>query len=137
MNKTFEIDDNSKLDLILQSNGTILYHMGIAYAEGTATGQPDHHKACDLYRQAALLGNSEAMYCLAISYSNGYGVDLDHSAACDWYKQAAERGHSQSLYNLGLCYENGWGVPIDCDTAFKFFHRAAELGNNDAIHRLS
>ena len=137
MNNYYDFNNNDKLDLILQSNAMTLYHMGIAYAEGQMTGQVDHHKAVGCYRQAALLGNSDAMFCLAICYSNGYGVETNHSIACEWYKQAAALGHSQAHYNLGLCYENGWGVPVNHETSYDYFHRAAELGSEDSVHRFS
>lgn len=129
----YNFNNNDKLDLVLQSNALILYHMGIAYAEGQMTGKVDHQKAVDCYRQAALLGNSDAMYCLAICYSNGYGVEIDHSVACEWYVQAGDLGHSQALYNLGLCYRNGWGIPVEYETANDYLCRAAELGNKDAM----
>lgn len=133
----YNLNSNDKLDLILQSNAAILYHMGISYAEGQMTGQVDHQKAVDCYRQAAMLGNSDAMFCLAICYSNGYGVELDHSIACEWYMQAGNLGHSQALYNLGLCYQNGWGVPVEYETADAYFQRAARLGNAEASPNLS
>ena len=122
--------------LILKSNAMILFYMGISFAEGGMTGENDYQKAVDCYRQAAKLGNTDAMYCLAISYAKGLGVKLDHSIACDWYAKAASGGHSQSMYNLGLCFENGLGVDIDIDASFEYFKRAAELGNNDAIMRM-
>lgn len=137
MNNRFESFENNANYLIFQSNAMILYHLGISYANGGMTGTPDHEKAVDCYRQAALMGNPDAMYCLAICYSNGYGVEKSYSIACEWYEQAAEYGHSQSLFNLGLCYENGWGVMTDYATAEKYIQRAAELGNKEAIRKLT
>lgn len=132
MDYNFNNSNSNKLDLILQSNALFLYHMGISYAEGQMTGQVDHQKAVDCYRQAALLGNSDAMFCLGVCYSNGYGVELDHLIACEWYMQAGNLGHAQALYNLGLSYQNGWGVPVEYETASNYFQRAAEMGNVEA-----
>ena len=133
--------ENKKIEsaeeLTLQSLGMILYHMGIAYAQGRMTGEKDYKKAIDCYRQAAKLSNANAMYAIAISYANGLGVALDHTAACNWYTKAAELGHDQAMYNLGLCFEHGWGVEIDIDTSFVYFRRAAALGNQDALKRIS
>jgi uncharacterized protein len=111
-----------------------------------------------LYRQAADLGNTNAMTILGGMYANGRGVAKDDSEAVRLYQQAADLGNASATYKLGWRYENGVGVTKDIAKArsyyqtalgamyangkgvakddaeaMRLFRQAADLGNTNAM----
>ena len=71
--------------------------MGISYAEGQMTGKVDHQKAVDCYRQAAMLGNSDAMFHLGVLYGRGLGVQKDAEASAMWFQKSADAGNTMAM----------------------------------------
>ena len=137
-----DLSIEERLDLILHSLGVLAYHVGISYSEGgwlnptENGGVQDHQKAMDLYREAAMLGNTDAVYVQGVAYASGLGVPRNLSIACELYKIAADAGHGAAAMNLGLSYLNAWGVENDPEMGEAYIRRAAELGNLDAIEYL-
>jgi TPR repeat protein len=136
------IDQSCNLDLLskispdlfewLQSGGPgekerFQGHEQIAYG--------DYTKAFEYYRQAADLGNSQALVAMGNLYSSGKGLPAqDYAKAFDCYKQAADLGNSKALIKIGNCYRTGKGVPSqDHAKAFEYYKQAADLGNSEAL----
>jgi TPR repeat protein len=95
----------------------------------------DYAKAFECYKQAADLGNSQALVEMGTCYWNGKGVPAkDYAKAFECYKQAADLGNSQALVKMGTCYRTGNGVPAkDYAKAFECYKQAADLGNSQAL----
>ena len=83
-------------------------------------------------QQAALAGDPQALFQLAINYEQGRGVAENHQEAFYCYHQAAELGHVTAQLNLGWAYSNGIGVPQDNDKAFYWYQKAARQGHPTA-----
>lgn len=96
MNNNFGMSNNN-LDALLNSNSQILYYLGICFANGFGTGNPDHCKAVDCYMQSAVLGNIDSMYCLGLCYEHGWGVPCDTATAFELYRKADELGYKEEI----------------------------------------
>ncbi|WP_181161302.1 tetratricopeptide repeat protein [Labrys okinawensis] len=90
----------------------------------------DLAKAAGLYRQAAQMGYTPALFLLGRAYDKGRGVGQDAVLAGLWYQRAAEHGSVNAMYNLAVLYANGsvMGAP-DYEQAARWFHQAAEKGH--------
>ena len=90
----------------------------------------DLAKAAGLYRQAAQMGYTPALFLLGLAYDKGRGVGQDAVLAGLWYQRAAEHGSVNAMYNLAVLYANGavMGAP-DYEQAARWFHQAAEKGH--------
>ena len=63
----------------------------------------DSYKAAEKYfRQAAEIGNTNAMNSLGIMYWNGQGVKQDYKAAEKYFRQAVEMGNVNAKNNLSI-----------------------------------
>ncbi|MCH9807992.1 MAG: SEL1-like repeat protein [Alphaproteobacteria bacterium] len=102
---------------------------------GDGVGQ-DWKQALKLYRQAAALGDGDAMSWIGLMYAEGDGVETDPDQAIKWFKKAADAGDSDGLANLGWMYQDGVGIAQDYKLALHWFGKAADRGNAEAMNRL-
>ena len=112
-----------------------LLKQGIAYEDGDGV-EPDLAHAAELYKQAADLGNAEAMYWIGILYKNGNGVEQSYSKAKEWFEKAAENGDEDVMSAIGYLYENGDGVEQSYSKAKEWYEKAAEHDHATAMLRL-
>ncbi len=95
-------------------------------------------------RNAAELGDADAMYALGDNYYYGEGVAEDSDKATEWYSKAIEsyskaaknEGSSNAMFKLGQMYYWGEGVTEDVNTALEWYHKAAQAGNSEAMYEL-
>ena len=93
------------------------------------------------YREkiSAVLGNTEAMFSVAMGYEQEYrdsGDQEDLGDAVYWFKKAAELGSAGAQNNLGGMYGNGIGVELDSVRAVYWYKKAADQGYKYAIYNL-
>jgi tetratricopeptide (TPR) repeat protein len=88
--------------------------------------------ALEYWTKAAELGDVDAHYQLADSYSKGEGVERDDEKGVYHYEKAAMDGHPHARYNLGE-YEEEKG---NMERAVKHFIIAANLGYEDSMKEL-
>jgi len=110
--------------------------------EGTLSSTQRNDEIIQL-RNAAELGDANAMFKLGEVYFYGDGVADDANVAVEWYCEAAKAGQTDAMYELGTLYELGWGVIEDANEAAKWYGNAiasyaknAETGNSDAMFKL-
>ena len=96
----------------------------------------NYAKALDLYHQAAMQGDSEAMHALGMMYCRGEGVQKDNREAIYWFEKAAEKGNTVAMCNLGYSYEFGEGVERDFAKSIKYYQDAIDAGDGNALYRL-
>ena len=107
------------------------------YLQGKqAYEQRDYEKALYLLKPAALAGNPNAQYYLAILYDFGRGAPANHEQANQWYLKAAEHGQSDAQYNLALSYYRGEGVERNYNMAVYWLAKAAANGDTAAVDML-
>lgn len=73
-------------------NGNVLsmqYQLGLAHLHGLEGRPVNHAAAVDCFQQAAEVGNTEAMVCLARCYIQGQGVDRSEQKGVEWLVRAA------------------------------------------------
>lgn len=104
------------------------------YNEGVEQRDGHPEDAVRLFREAAELGDPEAMVELGESYRTGEGVDEDDNAATLWFRRAAEAGDSWGMVSLGAMYLLGDGSDKE---AAQWFEKAVEQGNAAAMYDLA
>ncbi len=87
-------------------------------------------------REAAVGGDAQAQYDLAVALDCGRGVRKDRTSSLDWLRKAAEQGHVQAQGALGWRYMTGSGARRDDSAAHQWLQRAAERGNTAAQNNL-
>ncbi|OIQ86529.1 localization factor PodJL [mine drainage metagenome] len=92
----------------------------------------DYAAAAPWFHHAAVQGDAEAQYSLAVLYTNGLGVPRDVARALAWYRRSAEQGYARAQNNLAWFYANGQGVARDLSRAADWYRKAAEQGNAKA-----
>jgi hypothetical protein len=88
---------------------------------------------------AAMKGDAEAKYLLALVYSDGYGVSQDLSESLRLMQEAAEAGNSNAQSTLGVLFCIGHTVEKDAGLGEAWLRRAERQGNvvaRDALLRL-
>jgi len=90
----------------------------------------------DTLQEVASHGDTQAQYCLAVSYHDGKGVDRDPVSAVKWYTRAAQRGHVDSQYWLCLMYRDGLGIDVDALESFYWCKRAVKHNHAGALYEL-
>ena len=94
-------------------------------------------KALDFFRQAANLGEIQAMVELGETLMNDSdGVTADYPEALRWFRKAADAGSSSGMVYLGGMYLLGNGVDENYETAADWFRKAADAGNSAGMYDL-
>ena len=75
-------------------------------------------------------GRAEGPSCLAMAYSEGWGVEKDINRVAELYAEGASKGDSHAKAMLGQLYVSGEGVDQDYEIALRLFQEAAEAGND-------
>ena len=81
-------------------------------------------------------GDADAMYELAIRYTDGMGIPQDWELAIHWLRQAARLEHPDAQHELATCYAFGLGVPQSHVEATRWYEQAASLGQADSQYML-
>lgn len=112
-----------------------LLHSGssIAYS---AVKNSNYGLAVAIWRLLALLGDPNAQYDLALSYTKGRGVPIDMERGMYWYSRAARNGLADAQYNLAEYLRTGNGIAQDKEKAVFWLRKAAEQNHQSAQNNL-
>ena len=106
------------------------------YADGRG-GEQDYDQALRFYREAALLGNVDALTDIGHMYQQGMGVERSIPEAVRWYERAVSAGDVQAMQALAHLYEDGVGIPVNLDRAWQLYSMIADrTGDLDAVNWL-
>jgi|SRR5579871_61624 len=106
-----------------------LINLAIQYETGE--GAPKNEaEAARLYRQAADLGNRQAILNLGSMYHDGRGVAQSYDEALRLFRQAADLGDPQAMTNLGVMYAHGEGMQKNGPEAVRWYKKAADGGHS-------
>ncbi|MBS0346412.1 MAG: transglycosylase SLT domain-containing protein [Proteobacteria bacterium] len=94
------------------ADSTRIVEQAVAYEHGEGVPR-DPERAVELYCEAALMGNAEAMYSLGWMYINGRGVERDDRYAATLFEMALFKGHAGAEKARRLAGEYTGAVP-DC-----------------------
>jgi hypothetical protein len=108
------------------------YFLGMLTTQGFGVAAAPQ-KGAALLRQAADLGNADAMFEYYIYLSTGTGIAKDEAAALQFLIRAAEAGQPRAMYNLGAYHAVGRGMPKNIPAAIDWYERAAAFGNPQAM----
>lgn len=110
----------------LQGDSDALNDLGWLWLNGSRL-EPNPLLAKRIFKIAAVLGSSEALFNLAEQAFYGKGVMTNPVLAIDYYEQAFESGIPCAAKSLGGLYERGDdGVPIDHAKAIDWYKRGAD-----------
>ena len=93
-------------------------------------------RALDAFRDAAKLGNAEAMTFLGYMLFRGQGTAADADSARHWFEQAAARGNTSAMNNLGVMYGPEGIAPLDVEEARSWLAQAVQRGDVCATYNL-
>ena len=93
--------------------------------------------AFPIMREAAQLGEKNAMALLGSMFLLGQGTYENGDEALKWLHKAVDAGQSDALGVLGMAYATGKGkVKRDKQLALEFLNRAAKLGDQKSLQML-
>lgn len=95
-------------------SGAAMVNIGILFRQGRRFEKNDV-KARSWFRDAALSGIPEGMYCYAAALDNALGGPANTAEARSWYQRAAERGTSKARDALVRLQIDGSGTGAICD----------------------
>ncbi|WP_435655177.1 peptidoglycan-binding protein [Brucella pituitosa] len=88
-------------------------------------------------REAAMTGDSRALFEIGNRYMEGRGVQENLAEAAKWFEKSAEKGFAPALYRMGNFNEKGLGMPRNLTQAVDWYQQAAKQGNASAMHNLA
>lgn len=110
----------------LLGDAEALNDLGWLLLNGTRL-KPDPLLARRLFKIAAVMGSSEALFNLAEQAFYGKGMAINPVLAIDYYEQAFAAGIPCAAQALGSLYERGdEGVPVDHAKAIAWYRRGAD-----------
>ncbi|GJD34844.1 tetratricopeptide repeat protein [Methylobacterium aerolatum] len=108
----------------------------IAGMSGLAGDLANLPPAYERLKQAALAGEGNAVWELAVRLGDGRGMPRDLALAAKVFERIATAGYAPAQYKLGALYEKGTGLTRDLAQAKLWYGRAAEQGHARAMHNL-
>lgn len=133
------------------AQGEQLTKVGSNYYYGRNGVEKNRVKALEYYKQAAELGNVEAIYNVGMCAKLGQGCQKDSVTASYYFYQAAQKDYELSFEELkalaeagipeaqnrlGICYKQGHATKIVEKNAAYWYHQAAKQGNPYAQYNL-
>jgi enhanced entry protein EnhC len=97
----------------------------------------EQQKALVWYKKAAVLGDRDALYQLALLYETGVGTKIDYAEAINYYQQASQKGNVNAKLALARMYQYGLGVAKNPEQAHTLYKEMSELGNAYAQYQLA
>ena len=117
----------SKIKELAQTNTSAKVKLGALYAKGIDVEKNDD-LAFIFYEQAAELGDSYGMSCLALCYRDGKGCSKDLARYIELLNKSADLGNPVAMTNLGNAYSSGCGVEKSYDKANELYIQASNIG---------
>jgi TPR repeat protein len=110
---------------VLRDDPDALFRLGahLAYKVKSLNGPAESFK---FLKNSAIQGDIRATLLLAISFMDGFGVELDKKKAVNYFTKAAILGQKFAQYFLYLIYDQGEGVAKSPKKALKWLALSAE-----------
>lgn len=103
----------------------------------SSTSKRDMKEIIRLYKEAAELGHTGALFNLGVLYLNGFGVKKSDNDAISYFQKGSKLGHAESCLHLGIFYEQArGGLRQSLSKAFECYTIAAEKGSSEAQYCL-
>ncbi len=96
-----------------------------------------YRNAFPIMREAAQLGEKNAMALLGSMYLLGQGTYENGELALDWLHKAVDAGQTDAMGVLGMAYATGKAkVKRNKELALEFLNKAAQLGDQKSVKML-
>ena len=115
-----------------KSRAVQLYDEALAYY-----GAKKYRNAFPVMREAAQLGDKNAMALLGSMYLLGQGTFENGDESLKWLHKAVDAGQTDAIGVLGMAYATGKGkVQRNRTLALDYLNQAAQLGDEKSIKML-
>ena len=114
-----------------EQRGKELYELGMLYYNDL-----QYERSTEYFKEAAELGNIDAIRNIADCYYIGVGVDNDLCEAYKWFKKLANYNDADACYILGNICNNPTYKDADTEEVFYWYEKAANLGSSYACYEL-
>ncbi|HEY8577756.1 MAG TPA: hypothetical protein VIL88_15625 [Devosia sp.] len=111
-----------------QGNAAALSGLGVLYARGAGTLEPDPAKAGAYFEQAAALNDYVAKSRLGMMLIAGEGVAVDPARGLALLREVAAIGDGWAKIQLGDVLSSGKNVPLDPQGALAAYQAARDAG---------
>lgn len=128
-----------ELDILYEQHDDALARWFNQHGTPSCADENDKRRFAALLEQSAREGSKDAMYLLAIAYSDGFGVPKSFAASINWLEKAANSGNADAQSTLGVAYCIGFMVAKDESVGREFLRMASRQGNKvarEALQRL-
>ena len=112
-------------------HGNLLGIMGIAKMHMDRRSGLGRREAFQWYKEAAELGQTDAMNAVAVAYYYGMKVNRDSKKAFEWYIKSAKLGNQKALIQIARMYYRGHGTEKNYKKAFKYYEKASHFSIYD------
>lgn len=109
--------------------------LGMLYATGELL-EKNEKRAAELFRKAAVLGESRAKFHLAMALREGFGTQKNLQESFAWLRIAAREKFPEAIFALAEAYDLGIGTEKNPEIAERFFSEAAFKGEKRAVERM-
>jgi uncharacterized protein len=146
--KALEINEEKGLALLAKAateqNSATAYYMVGEYLfakekeNGIPENTPEEDTSIRFFKQAAALGDTDAMYVLGVAHHEGVPglFEASPSTAAEYFMRSAEKKNVSAIYHLALMCLTGDGIETDPKRGIALLHQAADLNNADALFLL-
>lgn len=83
--------------------------LGMLYATGQLL-EKDPKRAADLFRKAAVLGETNAKFHLAMALREGFGIRQNLEESFAWLRVACKEKSPEAMFALAEAYDQGLGI---------------------------
>lgn len=140
-------EEISHLELAVANNVLVAKKIYASFlARGYFGLNKDSKRAFELFEECAKTDDPDSLYCLAICYNEGIGINRDSKLALSFCQKSARLGYAEAQCMLAHWYrhcilgENGFVYDIgqkDIDKAIYWYTKAAEQNHHEACWWLS
>lgn len=92
--------------------------------------------AINLFKSAAVGGNTHGLCNLAIAYAKGIGIEQNEERALKLFERSALQGNSTAQYNTGYMYLYGRGCEADSERGLYWLYKSANQGMTTAVNAI-
>ncbi|NBB47786.1 hypothetical protein GVN24_05840 [Rhizobium sp. CRIBSB] len=126
------VDNVEEVLPAVPNNGSLRMFLAEVYAQGVGRSR-DLDRARQFVKEAAELGNLEALNAIASDFHNGRSVGMDRDRAEDLYRALAFVGSNSSALALARNYSKAPSSKVHETRAFAYYIKAAAGGSSSAM----
>lgn len=130
--RNFDLAKRLLRPLAIRGNAKAQTKLGDIYYAGHGGTRKNYAEAFKWYRKAAIQGNHNGQFSLAIMYELGRGTSRNSGEAEKWFIRSANQGNQYAQTALGIMYERR----KQYKAALKWYVKGAKQKNKTAYYKI-